>query len=108
MTLREYTNATAVAELVRLVVTLYLTVAIMGIGFATMVAGSNGASAAARLFFVRPVQMVWGAVLALFALVFGSVWAGLAGLLATLIRALRRELREVAADFRWLVARFDR
>ena len=80
--------------------TFYLTIAIMGIGFAVMFAGGKGASAAARFFFARPMQLIARtigmAVLASLAL----LWRG-----AVRVRKdLTAELKELAADLRWLIA----
>ena len=106
--LNEYTVATAATELVRLLVTSYLTVAIMAVGLATMLAGGSGASAAARFFFLRPQQMLLGGVLTFLTLMLGSTWTGFVSLVSMLARALRGELKELAADLRWVVRRFDR
>jgi hypothetical protein len=44
------------AQVLVLLIKFYATAAIMAIGFAMMVAGKDGAAAAGRLFFVRPLR----------------------------------------------------
>lgn len=102
------TDASAVGELLRLVLTVYLAVAIMGIGFGTMFAGGDGASAAARSFFLRPLQMLFAAAMKLVAMVFAGIAHGFVILGSMVGRATRREVKELVADVRWLVRRFDR
>ncbi len=97
-----------IAELVRLALTVYLTLAIMGVGFGTMIAGSSGARAAARVFFQHPLHFLAGKLVAFATLIMGSVWAILAGIVALLGRAARGELRQLGHDLRWLVRKFDR
>jgi hypothetical protein len=95
-------------DLVRLVITFYLTIAIMGIGFAVMCAGPAGARAAARFFFLAPLQALLGAVSSASAIVLGTIWASVAWAINRTTQAAWRELKEVGADLRWLVRRFDR
>jgi hypothetical protein len=97
-----------VFELLTLLATFYLTIAIMGVGFGTMLAGPTGASAAARFFFLRPLQALATAAQSLLLVVFGGAAAAAASLFSTLARALRRELAELGADVRWVLRRFDR
>jgi len=45
-----------IGSVLALVLTYYLTFALMGIGFGTMFAGKDGAAAVARFFLLRPLQ----------------------------------------------------
>lgn len=58
-----------IAQLLAMLVAYYATFAIMGIGFATMLAGKDGVSLAGNFFFLRPLQwmghQVWFACTAL-------------------------------------------
>ena len=45
-----------IAQLLVMLVTYYATFAIMGVGFATMFTGKDGAAAAGNFFFLRPLQ----------------------------------------------------
>ena len=103
-----YTDDMALLQLARLVLTCYLTIALMGIGFAMMWVGPPGAGAAARFFFLRPLQALLGALRSACALVLGAVSAGTGWGISGIARAIWRELKELAADARWLVRRFDR
>ena len=95
-------------QLVRLLLTFYLTIAIMGIGFAIMCGGPDAAGAAARLFFLAPLQALLGSLRSAGALMLGSLWTGAVWGIKRIAQATRRELKELAADLRWLVDRFDR
>jgi len=103
-----YPELTALLELARLVLTFYVTIGLMAIGFATMCAGSRGASAAARYFFLRPLQALIGATRTGVALVLGTIWAGLVRVIIRIGRGIATELKELAADARWLVSRMGR
>jgi len=103
-----FTDDMAWLELARLAVTFYLTIALMGIGFAIMCGGLDAAGAAARLFFLAPLQALLGSVRSAAALIVGSVWTALVWASKGIAQATRRELRELAADLRWLVRKFDR
>ena len=94
------TEFTTVIELIRLILTSYLTIAIMGIGFAVMFAGSQGASAAARFFFARPMQWVVHTIGMAVLAGLGLLWSGA----ARVGKKLAGEFKEFAADLRWLIA----
>ncbi len=95
-------DATASVELLTLVLTFYLTIGIMGIGVAVMWDGENGARRAARLFFLRPVQwLVQRTRAALVAIVL----ALRTPLTRVIVRPVAAELKELAADSRWLASR---
>jgi hypothetical protein len=95
-------------NLARLLVTLYLTIAIMGIGFAMLLGGPPAAGAAARFFFVGPVQALVSATHSAGRMVLGTLWAGAAWGANRIAQATRREVKELVADMRWVVRRFDR
>ena len=108
--LTQFTDDTVIIELVTLMARTYLTAGIMAVGFATMFAGSSGASAAAACLFCATHCSCSSPVARspLVATMFGSIWSGFVALVGMLGRAVQRELKEQAADFRWLVRRFDR
>jgi hypothetical protein len=105
MTMEAYIDERAIAELAGLLARLYLTVAIMAVGFATMSAGGRGASSVARMFFARPLQVLAGGVTRVLARVLGVVWQAITAVARTFARAMRRELKELAADAHWLATR---
>jgi hypothetical protein len=92
-----------IGELLRLALTFYVTIAIMGVGFATMIWGSDGAGKAVRVFFLRPVQFMLASIPIVLQTVLGSVWQGLAALMRMMMRAIKRELTELGKDALWLV-----
>jgi hypothetical protein len=94
------TDASAIGELVRLVLSFYLTIATMGIGFAIMFAGGNGASAPARFFFVAPIHWVVSTITVAVGGIIALLWSGA---LRVIGKGLGRELKELAADLRWFV-----
>jgi len=103
-----FTDGMALLQLARLVITFYLTIALMGIGFAIMCGGPDAAGAAARWFFLAPLQALLGRLRSAGALMLGSVWTGAVWARKRIAQATRRELKELAADVRWVVSRFDR
>jgi hypothetical protein len=86
----------------------YATAGVMAAGFGMMFGGPSAAGAMIQLFFVRPVQLVLGTCLTGFGIVLSGLWSGFVNAVSMLGRALRREFKELAADLRWVVRRFDR
>src|SRR5262245_54996601 len=97
-----------ICGLVAQLVTLYVAAAIMGIGFATMFAGSSGANAAGQFFFKRPLQVLSSGAAGIAAFLLAGTLRALGWVLARTARAARQELKELAEDVRWLVRQFDR
>ena len=88
-----------IAQLLVMLIAYYLTLGIMGVGFATMFAGEQGARAAARFFFLTPVQRLVGQARV------GSV-ALLAGVWRILVKyTFRPFIEELTYWLRWLTTR---
>jgi len=91
-----------IAQLLILLVAYYATFGIMAVGFAMMWGGERAAGSAARLFFLSPLQWLgqrmWMAIVA-------AVVATWTGFFAVIARWIAAELKELAADFRWLATR---
>ena len=68
----------------------------------------GGASAAARLFLLRPLQVLIATAGNLAHGAVGNIWAGFIALVGGFARAIRRELKELLADVRWIVRGFHR
>jgi len=97
-----------VESVLALVVGYYAAAGIMAAGFAMMFGGPPAAGSMMRLFFLRPVQLVVGGLATGMSVVLGGTWSGFVSVVSMFLRAVRRELKELAADVHWLIRRFDR
>jgi hypothetical protein len=95
---------TMLLQLATHVLALYACVGVMGIGFATMCAGERGARAAARFFFLRPLQSLNSGTRRAVMIVVASICAGLGKAITLISRGIATELKELAADVRWLIS----
>ena len=88
----------AMVELVSLVFVSYLAIAFMAVGLAMMVGGRQSAGAVGAFFFVRPVQVMFEAVLTAFLWLLAKTWGA--------IRWMLTHTWQLARDFLlWPVAR---
>ena len=91
-----------IAQLLVLLVAYYATFGIMAVGFAMMLGGDRAAGSTARFFFLSPVQRL---VQRTWATIVAAVVAMWTGFVTAIARWIAAELKELAADLRWLATR---
>jgi tellurite resistance protein TehA-like permease len=103
-----YMDDSSMLQLATLFIQVYLTLAIMGIGFGMMLGGPDGASAVARFFFLRPLVHLAATTAGMVAALLSASGSSVLKIVAVVGRAARRELDELRADVRWLLQKFAR
>src|ERR1700674_1477720 len=91
-----------IAAVLAQVLAFYTTIGIMAAGFGMMLGGPEQAARVARFFFVRPLHALVHQTRSAVVAIMVTIWSTVVNLIARWVAA---ELKELAADMRWLATR---